>query len=253
MKPLYYTDEGSGTPLVFIHGYCESLTIWSDFIKPFVDKYRVICVDLPGFGKSPLPKDEFSIAGIATIVWSFLDAMKIERCFVIGHSLGGYVSLELANQQPDRFLGFCLFHSTAYPDDETKKMNRTKVMEFVAKNGTPAFVQTLIPSLFENPQHQMVDKILREANEINPATIISYARAMRDRNDLTHVYSTFPQPVLFIGGLKDGVISPESITRQAKLASNKKVVMLDAVAHMGMMESPAKAQEELFSFLLDTQ
>lgn len=249
MSTIHFTDEGGGTPLVFIHGYCESHTLWSEFVKPFAKEYRVICVDLPGFGKSPLLKNEFTIGDVAKSIWDFLDRIDVSTCFVTGHSLGGYVTLEMANQQPNRLTGFCLFHSTAYADDENKKLNRTKVMEFVEKNGTAPFVQTLIPSLFATPNHSMVESLLEEASTINPDTVIAYARAMRDRANMVKVYGTFSQPILFFAGMKDVVISPESISKQANLAHNKTVHQLEDVSHMGMLEAPITTQTMFLSFL----
>jgi pimeloyl-ACP methyl ester carboxylesterase len=158
----------------------------------------------------------------------------------------------MAHQQADRMEGFCLFHSTAYADDETKKLNRTKVMEFVAKNGTQLFVQTLIPSLFAVSNHRNIESILEEANQINPRTVIGYARAMRDRADMTKVYPTFLHPILFFAGMKDSVIPPESITKQAAEARDKKIFYLEDVAHMGMLESPAATQSMLLDFLRDS-
>jgi pimeloyl-ACP methyl ester carboxylesterase len=158
----------------------------------------------------------------------------------------------MADQQAYRMEGFCLFHSTAYADDENKKLNRTKVMEFVAKNGTPPFVQTLIPSLFSTPNNRNIEPILEEASQTNPKTVIGYARAMRDRADMTKVYPVFRHPILFFAGMKDSVIPPESITKQAAEARDEKIFYLEDVAHMGMLESPAATQSMLLDFLRDS-
>ena len=249
MSVLHFTDEGSGFPLVFIHGYCESHSIWSAFVRPFTSDFRVICPDLPGFGKSPLLQPGFSIADVAREVWSLLDSCSVDRCYVTGHSLGGYVTMEMARQQPERLAGLCMFHSTAYPDDENKKANRSRVMEFVSKNGTPAFVQTLIPSLFADQGHPMANVLLTEARAIQPESIIEYARAMRDRPDTLSVYKTFTKPVLFFAGMKDTVISPQSIHEQALLLQNNLVVPLTEVAHMGMLEAAADTQSAMLKFL----
>ncbi len=251
MPILHFTDEGSGTPLVFIHGYCESHSIWSEFVRPFTNHYRVICLDLPGFGQSKLPSS-FTIPEITQTVWSFLDSIDVKTCFVVGHSLGGYITMEMANQQADRMEGFCMFHSTAYADDENKKLNRTKVMEFVAKNGTAPFVQTLLPSLFADPQHPMAEILLKEARNITPDAVIGYAGAMRDRSDTTKVYVSFSKPVLFFMGMKDTVILPESISEQAELLTVKMVCPLTEVAHMGMLEATSHTQSTLIRFLQDS-
>ena len=196
-----------------------------------------------------MPIGDFSIGDIARAVWDLLTRLDIDTCFVVGHSLGGYVTLEMADQHPDRLSGFCMFHSTAYADDAPKKLNRTKVMEFVAKNGTPPFVQTLIPSLFATPKHAILESLLQEASQISPLTVIGYARAMRDRPDRTQVYVTFPNPILFFAGMKDSIIPLESIWKQSEIAHHKVVHELAGTAHMGMLEASMEAEKVLLNFL----
>jgi pimeloyl-ACP methyl ester carboxylesterase len=196
-----------------------------------------------------LPNEEFTLPEITKSVWAFLDSINVKTCFVIGHSLGGYVTLEMAKQKPERMNGFCLFHSTAYADDENKKQNRTKVMEFVSKNGTTPFVQTLMPSLFADPNHSAAKFLLDEAKKIDSKTVIAYARAMRDREEMTKVYVTFSKPILFFIGLKDGVIPPDTIWKQAEEVQQKRVHELINVAHMGMLEASSETQKVLLDFL----
>ena len=93
--------SGEGKCVVFIHGYCETTHIWESFEQELSRHYQVALVELPGHGDSPLRQDSFSIDDIADEVHDGLLAIGIDEYFVIGHSLGGYISLALAELYPE--------------------------------------------------------------------------------------------------------------------------------------------------------
>jgi pimeloyl-ACP methyl ester carboxylesterase len=99
---LAYTRSGTGAPLVLLHGLGSSVAVWESLIPLLTDRFDVIAVDLPGFGRSaPLPGDlEPLPAAFAAAVAAFLDELGIQLPHVVGNSLGGWVALELAKQRP---------------------------------------------------------------------------------------------------------------------------------------------------------
>jgi pimeloyl-ACP methyl ester carboxylesterase len=239
---IFYADQGKGFPVVLLHGFCETHEVWSRFAGQLSKDFRVISVDLPGFGNSKILKDGFSIADAAAKILVLLDELGIKQCITIGHSLGGYVTLAMVDQNENLFTGFGLFHSTAYPDNEDRKVSRNKVIDFVSKNGVAAFIETFIPPLFHDKTNPHIPAAVKMALQTTPEALIGYAKAMRDRPDLTHVIKNFRNPVFFLGGLKDTVISPESLEKQAKLAAKPSLHLIEGIAHMGMFE---KEQETL--------
>jgi pimeloyl-ACP methyl ester carboxylesterase len=91
-----YVDIGEGPALVFIHGLAGSWQNWLENIPHFARSHRVIAMDLPGFGASPLPVEKISIKGYAAVVDELLDGLGIERAVVVGNSMGGFIGAELA-------------------------------------------------------------------------------------------------------------------------------------------------------------
>jgi pimeloyl-ACP methyl ester carboxylesterase len=233
---VFYTDQGTGFPVLLIHGFCETHQIWDSFSDKLSQDFRVLCLDLPGFGKSKLLDEPFSIADVGEKVIECLRALKIDSCISIGHSLGGYVTLAMVHQDPDLFKSFGLFHSTAYPDTEERKFSRNKVIEFVTNHGVTPFVESFIPPLFFDQSNRHVLPVVRLASQTNVTTLIAYVKAMRDRPDRTNVIGEFKRPILFIAGEKDTGISPDSIQKQASLATKVDFNLLPEVAHMGMFE-----------------
>ena len=108
-KKVAYHSEGTGTPIVLLHGFCFDSRMWEEF-TPLLSNFQIIRIDLSGFGHSELQK-ESSIKGMADCVHAVLKHLKIKKCVLIGHSMGGYVSLEFAKKHGELLLGLCLFHS----------------------------------------------------------------------------------------------------------------------------------------------
>lgn len=234
---IFYTDQGKGFPVLLIHGFCETHQIWDSFSHELSKDFRIVSIDLPGFGKSELLREPFSLTDVGIRVLKFLKELKINSCIAIGHSLGGYVALAMADQQPELLKAFGLFHSTAYPDTEERKLTRNKVIEFVTKNGVATFIESFIPPLFYNQANPHILPLVRLASQTTTETLIAYFKAMRDRPDMTKVLQQFQGSILFIAGDKDTGISPDSVKKQASLASKVNLNLLTGVGHMGMFES----------------
>jgi len=247
MPDIFFTEKGEGYPVLFIHGFCETQAMWESFKEPFASHYKTIAIDLPGFGKSPLPDGDFSIANIAEQVLQLLDHLKIEETIVIAHSLGGYVTLEMAKKQPSRFAGFSLFHSTAQADNEEKVASRNKTIEFVEKRGVEVFATSFIPSLFYQKNRKglvsEIDEIVALAAKTPLATLIQYTKAMRDRNDRTDLLKTFDNPISIIAGDKDTSVPVERIAEQELLPKHGVINILENTGHMGMFEQKEKTTE----------
>ncbi len=246
---IFYTDQGKGFPVLLIHGFCETHEIWDSFSNRLSDNYRLICIDLPGFGRSKLLPNGFSLADVASKIIVLLEELKIEACISIGHSLGGYVSLAVAEQRPAILKAFGLFHSTAYADTAERRVSRNKVIEFVSNRGVTPFIESFIPPLFYNQSNPYIQSIVRLGSQTNRDTLLAYVMAMRDRPDSTFVVAHFEGAILFIAGEWDAGIAVESIKKQSEMAIRPTVCVLTNTAHMGMFEQPDEAIKYIQVFL----
>jgi len=250
MENLFFTDKGSGTPVVLLHGFCESHTIWNELSEELSASFRILCPDLPGFGQSNSLND-VSLEEVASTLNYWLGELNIERCILIGHSLGGYVTLAFAETFPEKLIGFGLFHSTCYSDTPEKKETRNKVITFLQTHGVKEFTDTFVPGLFYNKSENVqesIDKLVKEAGTCNQETLISYTRAMRDRTDRCHVINS-KMPVLFIAGDKDGAVTIDQSRKQTKDLNPEFVHILPETGHMGMFERKAETTRMVADFL----
>ncbi len=248
MPEIFHQESGKGKPIILLHGFCETSHIWDDFVPRLSDRFRVICPDLPGFGKSKILKTPFSINDVAADVTRWIHSLELKRPVLIGHSLGGYVALAIANKNENMLSGIGLFHSTALPDTQEKKTNRNKVIDFVARNGVKAYIDTFVPGLFYNKKSEAIAGVNQMLSEAKPEALIGYLEAMRDRPDQTVLIARFASPILFLCGEQDELIPVESIQKQAKMAQKATLKVLPETGHMGMLEEPAKSARDVAQF-----
>ncbi len=123
---IYYQKEGSGTAVVLLHGFAENSDVWKYQVAFLKEQYMMIVPDLPGSGQSDTLTPPTESAGIlmqdyADCIYALLQHENIEKCIMLGHSMGGYITLAFAEKYPGCLLGFGLVHSTAFADTRRKK------------------------------------------------------------------------------------------------------------------------------------
>jgi pimeloyl-ACP methyl ester carboxylesterase len=237
MATLAYREAGSGNPLILLHGFCESEKIWNPLIQELSKYFRLILPDLPGHGQTPLLPQTGSLADIAADIIDLVKELDLVHPVVMGHSMGGYVTLAAVKQQPDLFKAFGLIHSTAFADTKEKKENRNKSIQFIERNGPDAFFDIFVPGLYhkEGPWINEVDAMVRKTP---PETLIRFTEMMRDRPDSRSVIKTFKGRILLIGGKMDSFIPWETLEEQASTSNHTELHVIDHVGHLGMYEDP---------------
>lgn len=253
MSVIHFFEKGQGQPLVLIHGFCESGNMWEYFAEKLSNEFRVICPDLPGFGDSPISGPQISLEEVAVMLEDWLESNQIEKPLVIGHSLGGYVTLALLELMGNRIKAIGLFHSTAFPDDSEKKEMRNRTIDFLKKNGVEKFVTSFVPPLFpEKRREELADEIqaaIVDAKRSSLNGLIAYSGAMRDRKERLEVLKQFSGPKLLIAGTEDGAVKIES--SRAQKTAYSQYVELSGVGHMGMVEEREKTLEMIRVFCLN--
>jgi pimeloyl-ACP methyl ester carboxylesterase len=242
---IHYIVEGKHKQhtVVLIHGFTESLDIWDDFSAELSVDLKVICIDLPGHGKSACISKAHSMELMADMVKAVLDAENVSECVMIGHSMGGYVTLAFAEKFPSMMKGFGLFHSTAFPDTPEGKANRAKVIEAIEKDHA-GFIMSFIPDLFapasrENLKGE-IDAMVKRAESMSAEAIVASQLGMMERYDKREVLANAACPVLFIAGKLDTRIPFEKVLEIIAIPKDATALLLHDVAHMGYLEARDK-------------
>lgn len=250
-KKINYQVDGSGFPIVLVHGFGEDQAVWDEFKYPFTYHHQVVTLDLPGVGLSETV-EELSIDDMAEVVNLVLEKLNIDQCIMIGHSMGGYATLAFAEKYEYKLRGYGLFHSHPYADSDEKKANRQRGIAFVAEHGTAPFVKQMIPNLFApdfvKDHPALIQALITKASSYDPKGIMAGTAAMKNRIDRSHVLKNSTVPVLFIIGKQDKAVSWEQSTEQTTLAEQSTVHILD-IGHMGMFEAAEDTQAMIYEFV----
>lgn len=240
--------------VVLLHGYLESKEMWNDLAAFLSKNYRVICPDLPGHGKSTFEGNEVSMELAAKAVKNLLNSLKIEKCVLIGHSMGGYVALAFAELFAECLVGFGLFHSHPFADNDDKKIARLRDIDMIAKGKKAEIVETNIPRLFANFNISQLSKQVEKWKSVAFATpdcgIIASLRGMVSRKDRDFVLSQLNVPSILIFGKWDNLIPKEIGIELENKHSYPRFLWLENSGHLGMIEEPDQTRLAITSFLL---
>jgi 3-oxoadipate enol-lactonase len=244
---LAYQRSGSGTPLVLLHGYPLDHTIWEP-VLPFLQGVAdLVMPDLRGFGESPSPQVGYSLADMAADVAALLDHLKIEQAAIAGHSMGGYIALAFARAFPGRIRGLGLIASQVIADSPEGRNGRFEAADRVRKQGVSAVADSMPARLTSDPALQLLlrEIILRQS----PQGIIAALEAMAARPDSTPALDGFNFSVVIIHGLQDVLIPVERARQVQALVRHGRLVELEEIGHMPMMEAPQATAEGLRTLL----
>jgi pimeloyl-ACP methyl ester carboxylesterase len=254
-RQMGYVKTGAGPAVILLHGFGEDHHIFNSTVTALEKTYTVYTPDLLGTGMSPINTfpSNFSIEYVADSTAALIQHEKIENCILLGHSMGGYVTLAFAKKYPQYLKGFGLLHSTALPDTPIKIENRLRGITFIEKFGAATFLETTAPNLFgtytQKNHPQLITEFIQSIPSFSNGALTSYYQAMMQRPDLTSVLETTPLPVLFILGDQDIAVALEDTLPQTKMPQTAYLYVLENCGHMGMLEQPIHFNKAVLDFL----
>ncbi len=256
-KKIFYRKEGQGNPVMLVHGFGEDGNIWKHQLEKLKDDFLVIVPDLPGSGQSELLDGDCTMEDYAEVIKMIADSEFLStnnKSFsLIGHSMGGYISLAFARKYGQLLNSFGLFHSSAFADDAEKISTREKAIEFIRNNGSKKYAATTVPNLFSDETKkshpQLVKDLVHLARNLSEETLIQYTRAMINRPDTSPILRSFSKPILFIIGIHDNAVPLEASLKQCHLTEIGSSHFLQHTGHVGMWEQAELCNQYLYNFL----
>ena len=149
---VFYKSYGErkNHAVVLLHGYLENMEIWSGFANKLAEDFYVITPDIPGHGKSGIFSATHRMDDLAESILAVIDQLKIDKIHLVGHSMGGYVTMAFRENHQERLHSYTLFHSTCFSDNPEKKKNRAREIEMINEGKKELIVNTNIPKGFAN-------------------------------------------------------------------------------------------------------
>jgi pimeloyl-ACP methyl ester carboxylesterase len=247
---IFYTDSGKGPAVVLIHGFLENTTMWNVIIPELSKRNRVIAIDLLGHGKSDCIGYTHSMELFAETLEAVLKKVRIRKCVLVGHSLGGYVALAFAEKHPKRVKGLCLMNSTSNEDTADRKLLRTRANKMVHKNFSN-LVRMSFTNLFSEESRivfkDQMKNALSEAMQTPIQGYIAGQEGMKLRPNRNHVLAENSFKKLIIMGKKDAVLDYKTSLEEVEKTNSKHVVLPQG--HMSHIENLEKLILILKDFL----
>ena len=246
---ISYTTNGKGSVVVLVHGFLENKEMWQDITPLLAKKKRIITVDLLGHGASDNYGYVHTMEEQAKMIKALLKHLKLRRVTLIGHSLGGYISLAFAELFPKTTKGIVLMNSTASEDNSDKKKNREHAIALVKKNKN-TFVKMAIPNLFSEESRLLfkdkIEAVKKDALKTSQQGIIASLEGMKIRKNRELVLKNTPKKLLIIGK-KDPILKYNELLLQAE-KTNTPTAIFDK-GHMSHIENLPDLQKTLLQFL----
>jgi len=244
---MAYEDDWFGKPwtipetVVMVHGNSESSRAWTTWVPHLAGKYRVIRLDLPGFGASAEPPGSgWSAQELSADIGRCLDALGIASCHLIGAKYGGSACMQLASDQPRRFLSLCLFGS---PVRGSGSGNADAIRAKGVQQWAAETMRARLGSTASTEQMRWwADELM---GKTNPRAAFGASSARIDM-DLDETLSRITAPTLIVTTQESGLQSVAAVERYAKRFVNARVIVLPGDSyHIAAVEPELCAQHAL--------
>lgn len=247
---IAYQDHGHGEVLIFLHGFLESQTMWTQSIEHFKQTHRCIAIDLFGHGHSPCLGYVHTMEKQADMILALIKFLTIKHFSIIGHSMGGYIALAILEKKPKMVKQIVLLNSTSIADNEERKINRERAIAAVKQNHQ-LFIGMAVANLFsQNSQKKLpnaIERLKEEALNTPKQGVIAALSGMKIRKDRTYLLEENSHKFLIVLGKKDPVLDYESNLSIVKKLQIKQLSLSEG--HMSWLENFDEMIEGLKKFL----
>jgi 3-oxoadipate enol-lactonase len=250
---MAYELEGSGPPVVLLHGYPFNRTMWREQVEALRSSFRVITPDLRGLGETETAEEPATMNEMAQDVAALLDQLSIDRAMVGGLSMGGYVAFAFARRFPLRVRALILADTRPQPDTEEARRAREEQARKVLEEGMPAISDELLKkalapaTLSERPD--VVERVREMILSTKPEGAAAALRAMAARSDQTLFLPNIIAPTLILVGSEDRVTPPADAELMRREIRGSRLEIIPGAGHVSNLERPAEFNRALIEFL----
>lgn len=258
---LHYTESGKGFPILMIHGFGGSNWDFRILDSLLNDQYKVIRIDMPGFGLSDFPKQTEPAPDYIQVYNDYfnflLDTLHLDSCYVMGNSLGGLMSWNLAVRHPEVVKKLVLFNSAGYDMKEVIKtahasVFRHSIVQSLLKHGIPLFVTKRgMRRVFYNKEiltperERRINELWNREGNLQHIMNMACSEKYLDQNLIKQVKC----PTLIVWGKQDKIVAPKYAARFHEDIPNSRVIMYDSCGHVPMLERTSDVRRDVLQFL----
>ena len=250
MQDTYIGDEGNGFPLVLVHGFLGSSRMWGPQIDFFKDYFRVITPDLPGYGKSNRTTSHNSIQSMANLLLDCLEEKKIDKFYLLGHSMGGMIVQEMAKKGGDKISKLVCYSTGPRGEMPGRFETIDQSRENLKKKGLEVTVKNIAMTWFVKGEDAKYFNICIEAGkQASMETADNALVAFKNWNGVDTL-KNIKNDTLIIWGDQDKSYNLEQVQTLEKNITNSKLVIIKNCAHNVHLERPEHFNNTVRDFLI---
>lgn len=251
---LQVHDEGTGIPVLFVHGFPLDHRMWRHQLSDLASDFRVIAPDLRGFGGSGVTDGVVSMDQFADDLVALLAALGIDEPVVLcGLSMGGYIAWQFARRHAARLRALILCDTRAVADPPEAVRNRRRVAETVLEHGAEplagAMPSNLLSPVTLEQQPELLEELRRTIAGTSPQGIAAASLGMAERPDSSELLGTLNLPALLIVGVDDAISTVTEMSGIAAAMPQARLVEIPAAGHMAPLENPGPVIAAMREFL----
>ncbi len=256
---IHYQEKGEGTPLVLVHGYTSLAYTWKDVFEPLSKYFRVIAVDLKGFGFSDKPDGDYTKRAQSILVKGLLDHLKIEKTWLAGNSMGGDVAINVALQYPEVVIGLILIDSAGVKfESKSPSASSSFNIPFFGRAFAALALSSdkLVRGGLERSYYddsKITDEDVRiyhlPLTSVNGQRAAALAVQQWDLYPVEKDLGKINYPTLIIWGAEDEVIPLETGRKMNSLIKDSEMIVYENTGHLPQEETPDMVAKDIKSFI----
>lgn len=251
---LNVVEQGSGPPLLLVHGFPLDHAMWSGQIGELAKEFRVIAPDLRGFGQSEVTTGTVTMQQYADDLAKLLDALGVnEPVAFCGLSMGGYIAWQFVARHRNKLGALIVADSRAVADNEKAAAGRKETADKVEKEGSKVVADAMLAKLFPAGEIERGAPFVKATQAVMlaapPEGVAAALRGMAERPDFTSELPKIDVPTLIICGEEDAIAPPAEMQAIAKAIPGAKYVCIAGAGHMAPLEKPAEVNAAIRQFL----
>jgi pimeloyl-ACP methyl ester carboxylesterase len=257
-----YVEIGKGPPIVFVHGLSGAWQNWLENLPHFARTHRVIALDLPGFGASPMPPWKISIPAYGRFLRDFCERLGVRSCALVGSSMGGFIATEVAVSEPERVEKLALVSAAGITWAQARREPAAMIGR-IARAATPLALKVQLAGILRPRLRRLAfqgvfwdpDAIRRELLWENVVVALQspgYLDAMTalPGYDIRHRLDEIDAPTLIVWGRNDRMVPvPAALSYRRHIGDNADLHIFDHTGHVPMIERPLRFNRLLERFL----
>ena len=249
MQHIYIGDEGKGFPLILIHGFLGSSKMWEPQINFFKEHFRVITPDLPGFGKSNKAKPHNSIQSIANLLLDCLEEKKINKFYLLGHSMGGMIVQEMAKKDGDKISKLICYSTGPRGEMPGRFETVDQSRENLKKNGLEITAKNIAKTWFiKGEDAKYFDVCIDAGKQTSIETVDNALIAFKNWNGVDTL-KNIKNETLIVWGDKDKSYNLDQVQTLNKNIPNSSLFIFEGCAHNVHLERPEEFNRTILNYL----